>query len=185
VSRAGVLLDRDGTIIFDYGFVGTLDQVEFIPGVPDAILSFNKAGIPVAMVSNQEGVARGYYTMRQVDIVHRHIAKWLEPAMIDLYMYCPYHPDGIVPAFTRTSQDAKPNPGMAYAARDALDLDLSRSWMVGDRESDAGMARAAGMHAVMLGNPGPMLPGVYGERSLASAASMIIDRIREGENARK
>src|SRR5215468_10255695 len=75
--RAGILLDRDGTIIVDHGYVGSIDRVEFIEGSPEAIASFNRAGIPVAVVTNQAGVARGFYGLDDVARVHEYIAERL------------------------------------------------------------------------------------------------------------
>src|SRR5271165_812304 len=117
-SRPGILLDRDGTIIVDHGYVGSVDRVEFIGGAAEAIASFNAAGVPVAVVTNQSGVARGLYGLDDVARVHAHIAEHLAGfgARIDLFAYCPYHPDGVVEAFSRTSEDRKPRPGMARAA---------------------------------------------------------------------
>ena len=101
-SRPGVLLDRDGTIIVDHGYVGSVDRVEFIDGAPEAIAGFNRAGIPVAVVTNQAGVARGPLRASMMSArVHRHIADRLAQhgARIDLFLYCPYHPDGVVEDF--------------------------------------------------------------------------------------
>src|SRR5258706_13642922 len=133
--RPGVLLDRDGTIIVDHGYVGWIDRVEFIEGSPEAIARFNRAGIPVAVVTNQAGVARGFYGLDDVARVHQYIAERLAEhrAHIDLFLHCPYHPEGVVEAFARTSEDRKPGPGMARAAEAKLNLDLGASWVVGDR----------------------------------------------------
>ena len=92
--RPGILLDRDGTIILDHGYVGSVNRVEFINGAPDAIAGFNRAGIPVAVVTNQAGVARGLYGIDDVARVHEYIQAHLEGygAHIDLFLYCPYHP---------------------------------------------------------------------------------------------
>src|ERR1700739_2888934 len=116
--RPGILLDRDGTIIVDHGYVGSVDRVEFIDGAPGAIAKFNRAGIPVAVVTNQAGVARGLYGTDDVARVHQHIEAHLAQygAHIDLFLYCPYHPAGVVEAFARVSEDRKPGPGMATAA---------------------------------------------------------------------
>src|SRR5437016_2308877 len=132
--RAGILLDRDGTIIVDHGYVGSVDRVEFIDGSPQAIARFNRAGIPVAVVTNQAGVARGLYGLDDVARVHHHIAERLAEhgAHVDLFVCCPYHPEGVVEAFARASEDRKPGPGMARAAEAALNLDLTASWVVGD-----------------------------------------------------
>jgi D-sedoheptulose 7-phosphate isomerase/D-glycero-D-manno-heptose 1,7-bisphosphate phosphatase len=178
-SRPGILLDRDGTIIVDHGYVGSVDRVEFIDGAPEAIARFNRAGIPVAVVTNQAGVARGLYGIDDVARVHRYIAERLAErgAHVDLFAYCPYHPEGVVEAFTRTSEDRKPRPGMAKAAEAALDLDLTASWVVGDRHEDMGLATAIGASAVYLGTGLCERPGVWSFPSLAAAAPFILERI--------
>jgi D,D-heptose 1,7-bisphosphate phosphatase len=177
--RAGILLDRDGTIIVDHGYVGSVDRVEFIAGAPEAIARFNRAGIPVSVVTNQAGVARGLYGLDDVAQVHRYIAERLTEhgAHIDLYLYCPYHPEGVVEAFARTSEDRKPRPGMARAAEATLNLDLAASWVVGDRPEDIGLAEAVGASAIYLGPDGRERRGVWSFPSLAAAAPFILERI--------
>ena len=177
--RPGILLDRDGTIIVDHGYVGSVDRVEFIEGAPEAIAQFNSAGVPVAVVTNQAGVARGLYDISDVALVHRYIADRLAEyaAHVDLFVYCPYHPEGVVEAFARASEDRKPRPGMAKAAEAALDLDLTASWVVGDRPEDVGLAEAIGASAVYLGADVCQRPGVWVFPRLASAATFILERI--------
>ena len=177
--RSGILLDRDGTIIVDHGYIGSIDRVEFIEGAPEAIASFNRANLPVAVVTNQAGVARGLYGIDDVDRVHQYIAECLagHGAHIDLFLYCPYHPDGVIGAFARTSEDRKPRPGMAKAAEAALDIDLSSSWVVGDRPEDIGFAEAAGALVIYLGSDAWQRPDVQSFPSLAAAAPFILERI--------
>lgn len=178
-GRPGILLDRDGPIIVDHGYVGSVDRVEVVPGSAEAIASFNRAGLPVAVLTNQAGVARGLYGVDDVMAVHRHIADRLaeHDAHVDLYLFCPYHPGGVVEAFARTSDDRKPAPGMAKAAAAALDLDLTASWVVGDRPEDLGLAHAIGASAIYLGAEGADGPGVWRLPNLAAAASFILERI--------
>lgn len=177
--RPGILLDRDGTIIIDHGYVGSVDRVEFIEGAVEAIASFNQAGIPVAVVTNQAGVARGFYGVDDVAAVHDYIARHLAEhgAHVDMFVYCPYHPDGVVEGFTRTSEDRKPQPGMAKAAAAALTLDLTASWVVGDRLEDLGLAEAIGASAIYVGPGDCPRPGVRSYPSLAAAAPFILERI--------
>lgn len=177
--RPGILLDRDGTMIVDHGYVGSVDRVEFIEGVPGAIARFNRAGIPVAVVTNQAGVARGLYGIDDVARVHQHIQAHLAGygAHIDLFLYCPYHPAGIVEAYARTSEDRKPKPGMANAAARVLNLDLTASWVVGDRPEDIGLAKAVGASAVYLGTDDYQSPRVWSFPSLAAAAPFILERV--------
>jgi histidinol-phosphate phosphatase family protein len=179
-SRPGVLLDRDGTIIVDHGYVGSVERVDFIEGAAEAIATFNRASIPVAVVTNQAGVARGLYGIDDVAEVHRYIAEYLagHGAHIDLFLYCPYHPEGVVEAFARTSEDRKPRPGLAKAAEAALNLDLSASWIVGDRPEDIGLAEAVGASAIYVGADGCQRPGVWSFPSLAVAAPFILERIK-------
>ena len=178
-SRPGILLDRDGTIIVDHGHVGSIDRVDFLEGAPEAIARFNRAGLPVAVLTNQAGVAKGLYGIEDVARVHRYIAEHLAErgARIDLFIYCPYHPAGIVEAFARSSEDRKPRPGMAKAAEAALNLDLPASWVVGDRPEDIGLAEAVGASAIYLGTSDCRRPGVWSFPSLSAAAPFILERL--------
>ena len=177
--RPGILLDRDGTVIVDRGYVGSIDQIEFIEGAADAIARFNSAAVPVAVVTNQAGVARGFYSIEDVARVHVHIAERLADhgAHVDLFLYCPYHPAGVVEAFARSSEDRKPRPGMAKAAQAALNLDLMSSWVIGDRPEDIGLAEAIGASAIYLGHDSGSRPRVWSFPSLAAAAPFILERI--------
>ena len=113
--------------------------------------------------------------------MHKYIAECLAEygAHIDLFVFSPYHPAGVVEAFARASEDRKPGPGMAKAAAAALNLDLTASWVVGDRPEDLGLAEAIGAPAIYLG-PGPDEcegPDVWSFPSLAAAAPFILERI--------
>lgn len=178
-SRPGILLDRDGTIIIDHGHVGSVDRVELIEGSAEAIASFNDAGIPVAVVTNQAGVARGLYGIDDVMRVHHYLSERLAErgAHVDRFLFCPYHPDGSVEAFARTSEDRKPGPGMAKAAAAALGLDLTASWVVGDRPEDVGLAQSVGASAIYVGLGRAGQPGVRRFPSLAAAAPYLLQRI--------
>ncbi len=179
LPRPGVLLDRDGTIIVDHGYVGSVDRVEFIDGAPEAIARFNRADVPVAVVTNQAGVARGLYGLDDVESVHRHIAQELAEcgAHVDLFLYCPYHPDGVVDEFRRTSDSRKPRPGMATAAAEILGLDLSLSWVVGDSPADIGLANAIGASAIYVGPESWESDDVWSFPTLAASTSFILERI--------
>src|SRR5215831_16884501 len=136
--RAGVLLDQDGTIIVDYHYVGHVERVQFIPGAIDAIRRFNQAHIPVFILTNKGGVARGFFSEADVytinDYINAELA--LHGARVDGFYYSPHHPDGTVTPYARESYDHKPNPGMALHAAEDHDLDLTRSVVVGDRMTD-------------------------------------------------
>src|SRR5258708_32838992 len=98
VSRRAVFLDRDGTIIEEVGYLDRPERVELYPWTIDAIRALNRAGLAVVLVTNQSGVARGFFTEAVVDDVHRHMAAMLAAggARIDAYYYCPHHPEGKV-----------------------------------------------------------------------------------------
>jgi D-sedoheptulose 7-phosphate isomerase/D-glycero-D-manno-heptose 1,7-bisphosphate phosphatase len=176
VGQPGVLLDRDGTIIVDCGYVGSVDRVEFIEGSIDAIARLNAASIPIAVVSNQAGVARGYYGIEDVHQVHKHMIAEMarHGAHVDLWLFCPYHEDGVVEGFARTSSDRKPAPGMALAAARALDLDLSASWVIGDMAGDIGLAKAVGARPLYVGTANTADPEVASFRDLAAAVDFIL-----------
>jgi histidinol-phosphate phosphatase family protein len=176
MTRPGVLLDRDGTIIEDSGYVGSVDRVQFLDGAIDAIAKLNRAGLPVVVVSNQAGVARGHYGIEDVQQVHKHMIAELERhgAQVDMWLFCPYHPDGIVEAFARASFDRKPGPGMALAAAEALDLDLRASWVIGDSAVDIGLARAVGARPLYVGADAPEEPDVASFPDLATAVQFIL-----------
>lgn len=154
-GRPGVLLDRDGTIIVDSGYVSSVERVKFIDGAIEAIAALNRAGLPVAVVTNQAAVARGICDIEDVQQVHKYMNAELAQggAHVDEWLFCPYHPEGTVKAFARFSADRKPGPGMALAAAESLGLDLSISWVVGDGAADVGLARAVGARPLRVGLP--------------------------------
>ena len=111
-------LDRDGTIIEEVGYLDRPERVEFFPWTIDAIRALNRAGLAVVMVTNQSGVARGFFTEAVVDDVHAHIAAMLADggARIDAYYYCPHHPDGKVAEYARACECRKPGRGLVDRA---------------------------------------------------------------------
>jgi D-sedoheptulose 7-phosphate isomerase/D-glycero-D-manno-heptose 1,7-bisphosphate phosphatase len=181
VIRPGVLLDRDGTIIEDSGYVGSIDRVQFIDGAIDAIAALNRADLPVVVVSNQAGVARGHFGIEDVQQVHKHMIAELarQGAHVDMWLFCPYHPDGSVEAYARASSDRKPGPGMALAAAQALDLDLNASWVVGDSAVDIGLARAVGAQPLYVGAEACLERDVNSFPDLATAVRFILNEERE------
>jgi D,D-heptose 1,7-bisphosphate phosphatase len=181
--RPGVLLDRDGTIIKDYHYVGHIERVQLKPGAADAIRRFNQADIPVAIVTNQSGVARGFYNERNVSLIHDYIQRELQlhDAHIDLFLYSPHHPDGSQKEYAVESDWHKPGPGMALRAARLLDIDLHESWVIGDRIEDVELAVNVGAYSIYLGQePVPFFNHVkqpYPFNSLSDAAGFIIERI--------
>lgn len=150
--QPAIFLDRDGVIIDDVNYLATPDQVRFIPGSIEAIASLNRAGWPVIVVTNQAGVARGYFPQQAVVRVHRHIADQLAEmsARIDAFYYCPHHPEGEVEAYRLACRCRKPRPGMLRRAANEHGLDLDRSWLIGDRVSDLEAGAAVGARTILV-----------------------------------
>jgi D-glycero-D-manno-heptose 1,7-bisphosphate phosphatase len=151
-TRRAVFLDRDGTIIEEVGYLDRAERVEFYPWTIDAIRAFNRAGLAVVMISNQSGVARGFFTETVVEHVHAHMAAMLAEggARIDAYYYCPHHPDGKVAGYARPCDCRKPGRGLVDRAVRELDVDPARSFVVGDRWVDVALARAVGASGVLV-----------------------------------
>lgn len=149
--RRAAFLDRDGTINVEKEYLYQVKDFEFIPGVPEAILKLNQAGYMVIVVTNQSGVARGYYTEDDVLNLHRHIAGELKQvgAHIDAWFFCPHHPDGRG-SYALPCKCRKPSPGMLLEASRRHDIDLENSVMIGDKLADIDAGKAAGCHTVLV-----------------------------------
>lgn len=150
VKRA-VFLDRDGTVNVEKDYLYRPEEFEFIPGAPDAIRQLNEAGWLVVVITNQSGVARGYYGEKEIHLLHTHIENELRSygAHLDGSYYCPHHPDGDGP-YNIDCACRKPLPGMLLRAASDLDIDLSRSWMVGDKVVDIEAGMAAGCRQILV-----------------------------------
>ena len=151
MTRA-VFLDRDGTLIEEAGYLDRLDRVVFFPFSVDAVRVLNRAGFKVVVITNQAGIARGIVRESFVAEAHGHIAKRLEAggAKIDGFYYCPHYPDGVVEQYRQVCDCRKPQPGLLRRAAADMDVDLARSFVVGDRWHDVGAARAVGARGVLL-----------------------------------
>lgn len=147
ILRPAAFLDRDGVINVDHGYTHRPEDLEFVPGAQAAIGRLNNAGYMVVVVTNQSGVARGYYGEDDVARFHAHMQRELRisGARIDAFYSCPYHADGAVATYRVDHPDRKPGPGMIRRALRQLPIDPRRSFMIGDLPSDMAAAAAAGI----------------------------------------
>lgn len=143
--RPAAFLDRDGVINVDHGYTHRPEDLAFVEGAPAGIRRLNEAGYLVVVVTNQSGVARGFYTEVDVERFHAHMRAELAKAgaRIDAFYSCPYHPEGIVAEYRIDHPDRKPKPGMILRALGDLPIDASQSFLIGDQPTDMAAAAAA------------------------------------------
>lgn len=149
MTNKAVFLDRDGTLNVDKGYVHRIEDWEWIPGAIDAIVALKKTGFLVIVVTNQAGIARGYYDETAIASLHARINEELKEygATIDGFYYCPHHPEfGAV----RECECRKPMPGLIYEAKRDFDIDLDRSWFVGDKMSDIQAGLSSGVKPILV-----------------------------------
>jgi D-glycero-D-manno-heptose 1,7-bisphosphate phosphatase len=151
-DRPAVFLDRDGVVIKEAGYLDSIERLAFFPWTVDAVRALNRAGLPVIVVTNQSGIARGFVTETFVDEVHRRVSARLEAggARIDAYYYCPHHPDGIVREHSRPCDCRKPARGLIDRAANDLHVDPGRSFVVGDKWTDVELARVVGARGILV-----------------------------------
>ena len=144
-----VFLDRDGTINIEKNYLYRIKDWEWVPGAEDAITQLNKAGFLVVVVSNQAGIARGYYTEQNVNELHNHVSTELmcKGGKIDAYYFCPHHDEY---GENQSCECRKPKPLMILEAATALNIDLSNSWLVGDKLLDVFAGEAAGVKGILV-----------------------------------
>ena len=179
MRRPAVFLDRDGTLVEEVPYLHDPERLVLLPGVEE-LATLAAAGYALVVVTNQAGVARGFYDEAAVAAVHRRLRRLLAGAGVglDAVLYCPHHPDGTVPAYARACRDRKPGPGMLEGAARRLGLDLGASFLIGNAPIDVGAAAAAGVTPLFVttgqaaGRPPP--PGVAAFDGLAAAVDAVL-----------
>ncbi len=182
-----VFLDRDGTVNEEVGYLRDLGELRLIPGAGAAIRRLNEADFKVVLVTNQSGVARGYFSEALVHEAHERLGEMLrsEGARIDAVYYCPHHPSAGNSRYTVNCDCRKPKTGLIDRAVKDLVIDVEHAYMVGDKWSDVELAQRAGVRAVLVrsgfapDDPGNKRPEHVGDpdyiaHDLAEAAEWII-----------
>jgi D-glycero-D-manno-heptose 1,7-bisphosphate phosphatase len=167
-GRPALFLDRDGVVVEEVDFLRRPDDVQLVEGAAAAIALANAAGLPVVIVTNQSGVARGYYGWTEFEEVTARIGETLDAqgARVDMVLACGYHRDG-VGTLARDHDWRKPEPGMLIEAARQLGIKLEPSLIVGDRVTDLASGRTAGLRAGVLVSSG------YGTREAVNRAEEI------------
>jgi D-glycero-D-manno-heptose 1,7-bisphosphate phosphatase len=175
--RRGVILDRDGTLIEEVGYLDRLDRVHLFAYSIDAVRVLNRAGFAVTVATNQAGVARGYFNEAFVDDVHRCIASRFAAAgaRIDGFYYCPHHPDGEVAAYRQDCDCRKPAAGMVRQAAADHQLDLTRSFVIGDRPGDVDTAATVGATGILVRTG----YGYRHEQAVRDAGGRVFDNLMQ------
>lgn len=175
MNRA-LILDRDGVINKEIGYLHTIDDFEFVDGVFETCASFQNAGYRIVVVTNQAGIGRGYYSEEQ----YQQLTDWMisqfaiNGIVIDSVFHCPHHPTHGVGVYKRECNCRKPAAGMLHQAQKALDLELEKSIMVGDKASDMMAAKAAGVGTLVLVRSGNAI-----EDTDIALADMVLESIAE------
>jgi len=144
-GHKAVFIDRDDTINRDVPYCSRTEDFELLPTVGTGIMLLNQAGFKVVVITNQSGIARGYFTEDTLEKIHQKMADELAKygAHVDAIYYCPHHPD-------ENCECRKPKPKLAYQAIDELHIDAQQSYVIGDRLMDVELARAIGCKSVMV-----------------------------------
>jgi len=171
VPRKALLLDRDGVINSNHGYVHTPEQTDWIPGIFDLVAQAHQQKMLTVVVTNQAGIGRGYYSedefLAYTAWVHAQFAQHGTPLLATFW--CPHHPDAGSGTYKIDCNCRKPAPGMLNAAAERFALDMRSSWMIGDQPSDMAAAAAAGVgHRHLLEQPDDLAPTI---RALAMTAA--------------
>lgn len=190
MADRAVFLDRDGVINVEREYLSRIDAFEFVPGAVAALRRLRAAGWRLVVVTNQSGIARGYYSEQDYELLSAHMQRELSAAgaRLDAVLHCPHLPDAKVARHRLVCECRKPKPGMLLEAARTLSLDLSRSVLVGDKITDVQAGRAAGLARCWLVRSGHALDDAACAQSdavfadLAACADALLTGLAPGNS---
>ncbi len=152
MKQRAVFLDRDGTLVHSRHYPSRPEDLRLYEGIDPALRNLQQAGFRLVVVTNQAGIARGYFTEADLQRMHEHLAMQLAQlgVRLDGIYYCPHHPAGVIPELSVHCDCRKPQPGMLLQAAADLDLDLHSSWFVGDILDDIEAGKRAGCRTILV-----------------------------------
>ncbi len=154
MGEKAVFLDRDGTINVEKDYLFRIEEFEFLPKVIDGLRLLQAAGYLLIVITNQSGIARGYYTEND----YQKLTAWMcstlkiQNVLITDVYHCPHHPDAVVPAYRKNCDCRKPKLGLFWRAVEQYDLDLSRCYAVGDKLRDCAICQTTDCHGFLVGD---------------------------------
>jgi D-glycero-D-manno-heptose 1,7-bisphosphate phosphatase len=168
MKKSAVFIDRDGTLIVDAEYLSDPDKLELYEDSAKSLEKLNKAGILAILVTNQSGVARGYFDENTVHVLNKKLADELknQNAYLDAIYYCPHHKKGVVEEYIKECDCRKPKTGLIkQAVSDFKEIDLQKSYVIGDKASDIELAKNAGCKSILVktGYGQQVLNGSYQE----------------------
>ena len=171
MNRA-VFFDRDGTIAKDVHYCRRPEDFVLFPKAAKVIKKLNKRGFKVIIVTNQSGIARGYFNEEALGNIHKKMKEELarEGAHIDGIYYCPHHPDD-------NCECRKPKPSLLFQAAKDLNIDLEHSFVVGDLQKDMELGKAAGCRTILIGAPSPLDSGGVAPDAIVADLAAVSDTI--------
>lgn len=148
-----IFLDRDGTLNEEVNYLHRREDLRILEGVPEAIRRFREAGYRIVVVTNQAGVARGYYSEEDVHVLHQYMNELLraEGAAVDHFFYCPHHPEHGIGEYKKACHCRKPETGMFEMTEQYYTVDKKHSWMIGDKLIDVQAGRNYGVRTALVG----------------------------------
>ena len=151
-KRRAIFLDRDGTLVHPYHYPSRPEHLQLYEQAGLALRTIQDLGFALVVITNQAGIARGYFTENDLEVMHNYLRSELASwgVALDGIYHCPHHPDGVIPELAHRCNCRKPQPGMLLQAARDLNLDLSNSWFLGDILDDVEAGNRAGCHTILV-----------------------------------